>query len=161
MERVNARLKVFWGADDGNISGARRFRALVGMVMVVHAGFATLLAKAPRRGTLGKLHLGPVQKALAAAEAKQAQRPASASICDRLRCPLEGHAPSWASIDTSRPAGHSAWDPLRRSGWTSAGAERMRPASCGWKSGWPANVAMAVNIRRVTSSRTSRSFSRP
>ena len=84
VERVNARLKVFWGADDGNISGARRFRALVGVVMVVHAGFATLLAKAPRRGTLGKLHLGPVQKALAAAEAaaKQAPRaaPAQASV---------------------------------------------------------------------------------
>ena len=69
VERVNGRLKVFWGADDGNISGARRFRAFVGVVMVVHACFATLLAKAPRKGTLGKLHLGPVQKALAAAEA--------------------------------------------------------------------------------------------
>jgi len=84
VERVNARLKVFWGADDGNISGARRFRALVGVVMVVHAGFATLLAKAPRKSTLGKLHLGPVQKALAAAEAaaKQAPRaaPAQASV---------------------------------------------------------------------------------
>jgi hypothetical protein len=80
VERVNGRLKVFWGADDGNISGARRFRALVGVVMVVHAGFATLLAKAPRQGTLGKLHLGPVQKALAAAEAaaKQAQHAAPA-----------------------------------------------------------------------------------
>lgn len=67
VERVNGRLKVFWGADDGNISGARRFRAFVGVVMIVHAGFATLLAKAPRKGTLGKLHLGPVQQALAAA----------------------------------------------------------------------------------------------
>jgi len=75
VERVNGRLKVFWGADDGNISGARRFRAFVGVVMVVHACFATLLAKAPRKGTLGKLRLGPVQKALAAAEAtaKQAE----------------------------------------------------------------------------------------
>ena len=54
MERVNGRLKIFWGADDGNITGARRFHALVGAVMVVHAGFATLLASAPRRdGTLG------------------------------------------------------------------------------------------------------------
>jgi hypothetical protein len=69
VARVNARLKVFWGAEDGNVSGARRFRASVGVVMVVHACFATLLAKAPRKGTLGKLHLGPVQKALAAAEA--------------------------------------------------------------------------------------------
>jgi hypothetical protein len=68
VERVNGRLKIFWGADDGNISGAQRFHGFVGAVMIVHAAFATLLAKAPRReGTLGKLHLGPVQKALAAA----------------------------------------------------------------------------------------------
>ena len=70
-ERVNGRLKVFWGADDGNISGARRFHAFVGAVMIVHACFATLLARHPRReGTLGKLHLGPIQKALQAAAAK-------------------------------------------------------------------------------------------
>jgi hypothetical protein len=67
VERVNGRLKIFWGADDGNISGARRFHAFVGVVMVVHAAFATLLAKAPRKGTLGKMHLGPIQKALQAA----------------------------------------------------------------------------------------------
>ena len=55
VERVNGRLKLFWGADDGNIVGARRFHALVGVVMVVHLGFATLLAASPRReGTLGK-----------------------------------------------------------------------------------------------------------
>ena len=63
---MNARLKIFWGVDDGNITGARRFHALVGAVMIVHAAFATLLAAAPRReGTLGKLRLGPIQKALA------------------------------------------------------------------------------------------------
>ena len=55
VERVNGRLKLFWGVDDGNIVGARRFHALVGVVMVVHLGFATLLAASPRReGTLGK-----------------------------------------------------------------------------------------------------------
>jgi hypothetical protein len=65
VERVNARVKIFWGLDDGNVTGARRFHAQVGAVMVVHAGFATLLAASPRReGTLGKLRLGPVQKAL-------------------------------------------------------------------------------------------------
>jgi hypothetical protein len=65
VERVNARLKIFWGADDGNITGARRFHAFVGAVMVVHLTFATLLAKAPRwEGTLGKTRLGPVAKAL-------------------------------------------------------------------------------------------------
>jgi hypothetical protein len=65
VERVNARLKIFWGVDDGNITGARRFHALVGAVLIVHLAFATLLAAAPRReGTLGKLRLGPIQKAL-------------------------------------------------------------------------------------------------
>lgn len=66
VERVNARLKLFWGVDDGNIAGARRFHAMVGVVMIVHVTFATLLAAAPRReGTLGKLRLSPIQKALA------------------------------------------------------------------------------------------------
>jgi hypothetical protein len=66
VERVNARLKIFWGADDGNITGSRRFHAMVGAVLIVHAAFATLLAAAPRReGTLGKLRLSPIQKALA------------------------------------------------------------------------------------------------
>jgi len=65
VERVNARLKIFWGIDDGNLVGARRFHAMVGAVLIVHAAFATLLAAAPRReGTLGKLRLGPIQKAL-------------------------------------------------------------------------------------------------
>ncbi len=67
VERVNARLKVFWGVDDGNIRGARRFVAEVGVVLAVHAAFATLLASAPRReGTLGKLKLGPIAEALRA-----------------------------------------------------------------------------------------------
>lgn len=70
VERVNARLKIFWGADDGNITGARRFHAFVGAVLVVHLTFATLLAKAPRwEGTLGKTRLGPVAKALQEAPA--------------------------------------------------------------------------------------------
>jgi hypothetical protein len=66
VERVNARLKLFWGVDDGNLVGARRFHAMIGTVLIVHLAFATLLAAAPRRdGTLGKLRLGPIQKALA------------------------------------------------------------------------------------------------
>lgn len=66
-ERVNGRLKVFWGADDGNIRGSRRFFAQVGVVMVVHAAFATVLAAAPRyEGTLGKMSLSPIAKALRA-----------------------------------------------------------------------------------------------
>ena len=65
VERVNGRIKVFWGADDGNITGAARFHAFLGVVMVVHIGLATLLAASPRReGTLGKMHLSPIAKVL-------------------------------------------------------------------------------------------------
>jgi hypothetical protein len=65
VERVNARLKVFWGVDDGNVTGSRRFVAQVGVVLAVHAVFATLLAAAPRReGTLGKIRLSPIAEAL-------------------------------------------------------------------------------------------------
>ena len=44
VERVNARLKIFWGADDGNVTGAPRFHAQVTAVLLVHIGLATLLA---------------------------------------------------------------------------------------------------------------------
>jgi len=65
VERVNARLKLFWGADDGHVTGARRFRAFVGAALVVHLGLATLLASAPRwEGTLGQARLGPIAEAL-------------------------------------------------------------------------------------------------
>lgn len=67
VERVNARLKLFWGVDDGDVRGSRRFAARVGVVMAVHAAFATLLASAPRReGTLGRVGLSPVAEALRA-----------------------------------------------------------------------------------------------
>ena len=67
VERVNGRFKVFWGVDDGNLRGSRRFFANVGAVMVVHAAFATFLAMAPRReGTLGKMRLSPIAQALRA-----------------------------------------------------------------------------------------------
>lgn len=67
VERVNARIKIFWGADDGNVTGASRFFAQVGAVMVVHAAFATLLAATPRQdGRLGKMRLSPITKALQA-----------------------------------------------------------------------------------------------
>jgi hypothetical protein len=65
VERVNARLKVFRGVDDGTVTGSRRFFAQAGVVLAVHAVFATLLASAPRReGTLGKINLGPIAEAL-------------------------------------------------------------------------------------------------
>jgi hypothetical protein len=67
VERVNARLKIFWDVDDGNVTGSRRFVAQVGVVLAVHGAFATLLALAPRReGTLGRLRLNPIAEALQA-----------------------------------------------------------------------------------------------
>jgi len=65
VERVNGRMKMYWGADDGNVTGAERFHANVGVVMLVHAAVATVLAACPRReGTLGQMRLGPIAKAL-------------------------------------------------------------------------------------------------
>jgi hypothetical protein len=73
VERVNARLKLFWGVDDGNVKGSRRFVAQVGVVLAVHAAFATLLAAAPRwEGTLSQTRLSPVAAALRAAAVAQA-----------------------------------------------------------------------------------------
>jgi hypothetical protein len=73
VERVNARLKIFWGADDGNVTGARRFHGFVGAVLVVQLVFATLLARAPRwEGTLGQTRLGPIAKALHEAQVAEA-----------------------------------------------------------------------------------------
>jgi hypothetical protein len=58
VERVNGRLKVFWGLDDGNVVGARRFHAHVGAVLVVHLAFATQLARQQRNeGSFGKMKL--------------------------------------------------------------------------------------------------------
>jgi hypothetical protein len=79
VERVNARTKIFWGVDDGNVTGSRRFHAYVGVVMAVCVGLATLLALTPRReGSLGDTRLGPIALALQAAldaEASQAGNP--------------------------------------------------------------------------------------
>jgi IS5 family transposase len=65
VERVNGRLKIFWGIDDGQVYGARRFHAHVGAVMVVHLAFATLLAQSERReGTYGTMKLSPIARDL-------------------------------------------------------------------------------------------------
>lgn len=65
VERVNARLKIFWGIDDGQVYGSRRFHAHVGAVMLVHLAFATLLAQAERyEGAYGKMKLSPLAKVL-------------------------------------------------------------------------------------------------
>jgi hypothetical protein len=56
VERVNGRLRVFWGLDDGNVVGSRRFHAHVGAVMIVHLAFATQLAKQQQNeGSFGKM----------------------------------------------------------------------------------------------------------
>ena len=67
VKRVQGRLKVFWGVDDGNVAGGANFMARVGLVMVVHMGLATLLARGRRqgRGGLGKMRLVPIARALA------------------------------------------------------------------------------------------------
>jgi hypothetical protein len=66
VERVNARLKIFWGVDDGNVVGSRRFHGHVGAVMVIHAAVALWLAKQPRwEGTLGNTRLSPIAQMLA------------------------------------------------------------------------------------------------
>jgi hypothetical protein len=65
VERVNARLKIFWGIDDGQVYGSRRFHAHVGAVLVVHLGLATVLAQAERyEGSYGKMRLSPIAAAL-------------------------------------------------------------------------------------------------
>ncbi len=65
VERVNGRMKVFWGADDGNLRGSRRFHAYVGVIMVVCVAFATLLARTARReGSMGDTRLSPIAQAL-------------------------------------------------------------------------------------------------
>jgi hypothetical protein len=65
VERVNGRIKIYWGADDGNLVGGPRFHAFLGAIMVVHLGMATVLASLPRReGTLGKMKLSPIAKVL-------------------------------------------------------------------------------------------------
>jgi hypothetical protein len=76
VERVNARLKIFWGVDDGNVIGARRFHAHVGVVMVVHMALARWLAKQPRwEGTLGAVSISPIAQALARLDEEHAGRP--------------------------------------------------------------------------------------
>ncbi len=61
MERVNARLKMFWGLGDGNVVGSHRFCAHVGAVPGIHLASATLLATAQRHeGSFGGMKLTPI-----------------------------------------------------------------------------------------------------
>jgi DDE family transposase/transposase-like protein DUF772 len=58
VERVNARLKIFWGLDDGNVIGARRFHSHVGAVLIVHLAFANHLARRQHHeGSFGTMKL--------------------------------------------------------------------------------------------------------
>jgi hypothetical protein len=70
VERTNARVKLFWGADDGNVTGAARFHAHLATIMLVHSGFANLLAMADRYE--GK-SLSPVRLSVIARHLRQAQ----------------------------------------------------------------------------------------
>jgi hypothetical protein len=93
VERVNGRFKIFWGVDDGNVTGAARFHAMVGTVLIVHAAFATLLASLPRReGTLGKMNLSPIAKALHDERAdRRRRRPMSCRRRSRKRSKPSPH----------------------------------------------------------------------
>jgi hypothetical protein len=82
VERVNGRLKVFWGIDDGQVFGARRFHGHVGAVMIVHLAFATLLAQTGRyEGTFGKMNLSPIAKALQTLIQSPERKPREAAAC--------------------------------------------------------------------------------
>jgi hypothetical protein len=73
VERVNDRMKVYWGLDDGNVVGSKRFCAHVSAVLIVHLACATVLAKAQRyEGTLGQMRLSPIAKKLAELTEKEA-----------------------------------------------------------------------------------------
>jgi Transposase DDE domain len=80
VERVNGRLKIFWGVDDGNVRGARRFHAHLGVVMVVHVALARWLARQPRweGGSLGQMNLSPIAQALAQLDHNQRPEPEQA-----------------------------------------------------------------------------------
>jgi Transposase DDE domain len=110
VERVNARTKVFWGVDDGNITGACRFHAYMGVVMVVCVGLATLLAKTPRReGSMGDTRLGPIALALQEAleqkasdgKADQGERLAASALTKGQADSVSGEAEGSAGCDSS------------------------------------------------------------
>ena len=71
VERVNARTKIYWGADDGNVTGAERFHAHLATIMLVHAAMANWLAMQPRYEgkSLSPTRLSPIAHKLAKAAA--------------------------------------------------------------------------------------------
>lgn len=79
VERVNARLKVYWGADDGNVTGAERFHAHLATILLVHSAMATWLASQPRYEgkSLSPTRLSPIARKLEKA-ARRPEMPATA-----------------------------------------------------------------------------------
>jgi hypothetical protein len=75
VERINSRVKVVWGADDGNVAGAERFHAHLMTIMLVHAAMAHWLAMQPRYE--GK-SLSPTRMSQIALRLEKAARPARA-----------------------------------------------------------------------------------
>lgn len=67
VERVNGRVKVYWGADDGNVTGTARFHAHLGSILLVHASMALWLAGQPRYEgkSLSPTRLSPIARKLA------------------------------------------------------------------------------------------------
>jgi Transposase DDE domain len=106
VERVNARTKIFWGVDDGNVTGSRRFHAYVGVVMVICVALATLLAKTARReGSMGYTRLGPIAQALQETldkEADQGNRCGELPSCSSAGGDSGGNAqpPPLAGVDS-------------------------------------------------------------
>lgn len=72
VERVNGRVKVYWGADDGNVTGAGRFHAHLATIMLVHAAMANWLAIQPRYEgkSLSPTRLSPIARKLAQGAAR-------------------------------------------------------------------------------------------
>ena len=66
VERVNARTKVYWGADDGNVTGAERFHAHLATIMLVHLAMANWLAGQERYEgkSLSPTRLSPIARKL-------------------------------------------------------------------------------------------------
>ena len=151
VERVNSRLKVFWGTDDGNTTGAARFHAYFGAVMVVHATFATLLAAAPRfGGVLGQTRLLKISQSL---QKSSRNRPAvlpssefdwlAVTICaDRARrsAAFGQSPPSAANLALPHPALTASTSP--------ASSDHCGPRRAGR---YNATASMACNSRTVNS----------
>jgi hypothetical protein len=65
---------------EGNVVGARRFHAHVGVVMVVHAALALWLARQPRwEGSLSAVSLSPIAQARARLDQELDPDPAEAA----------------------------------------------------------------------------------